>query len=68
VNSDFLQIQRSCFFDSSGVFYLFKGCSSRAPSEITLCSLTSPWAGLIIDDLWQIAPNNSWALQQTDFP
>uniref|UniRef100_A0A2N9HFS4 Uncharacterized protein n=1 Tax=Fagus sylvatica TaxID=28930 RepID=A0A2N9HFS4_FAGSY len=43
------------------------GCSSRAPSEITLYPLTSPWAGLIIGDLWQIAPNKSWALQQTGF-
>uniref|UniRef100_A0A2N9F8G5 Aminotransferase-like plant mobile domain-containing protein n=1 Tax=Fagus sylvatica TaxID=28930 RepID=A0A2N9F8G5_FAGSY len=42
-------------------------CSSRAPSEITLYPLTSPWAGLIIGDLWQIAPNRFWALQQTDF-
>jgi hypothetical protein len=49
------------------VFYFFKECSSRAPSEITLYPLTSPWAGLIIGDLWQIAPNKFWALQQTDF-
>ena len=53
------------FSDSSGVFYLFKGYSNRAPSEITLYPLTSPWAGLIIGNLWQIALNKFWALQQT---
>ena len=53
------------FSNSSGVFYLFKGYSNRAPSEITLYPLTSPWAGLIIGNLWQIALNKFWALQQT---
>jgi hypothetical protein len=67
VNIAFLQFRGLSLFDSSGVFYLFKECSSRAPSEITLYPLTSPWAGLIVGDLWQIAPNKFWALRQTGF-
>ena len=50
--------------NSSGVFYLSKGYGNR-PLKLPLYPLTSPWAGLIIEDLWQIALNEFWALQQT---
>jgi hypothetical protein len=40
VNSDFLQIQRSFLFYSSGVFHPFKGCSNRLHLKL----LFAPWA------------------------
>ena len=57
----FSSVQRAfSFLNSSGVFYLSKGYGNRAPSEITFYPLTSPWAGLIVENLWQIALNKFW--------
>ena len=50
------------FLGSSGVFRIFKGCSNRLHLKLFFAPWASPWAGLIIGDLWQTAPNNFRAL------
>ena len=65
VDRGFLQ-SRGAFFSSKffwGVLPLV-GYGNR-PLKLSFYPLTSPWAGLIIEDLWQIALNEFWALQQT---
>jgi hypothetical protein len=73
VNSNFLQdlVQGACFFGSSGVFPPFKGCSNGLHllrMKLPFAPLVSLWAESIICDSQQITPDDSWALQQTDFP
>jgi hypothetical protein len=58
-------------FYSSGVFHPFKGCSNGLhlfKMRLLFAPLACLWAGFIIGDSQQIIPNDSWALQQTDFP
>ena len=50
------------FLGSFGVFRLFKGCSNRLHLKLLFAPWASPWAGLIIGDLWQTVPNNFRAL------